>query len=1163
VNEFVHLRAHSEYSLLYSAVRIADLAQVVKADGMTALGVADRGGLYGPVTVYRTLLAAGLQPSLGATLEVVRERSARAGREGPVEIVVYALGQQGFAALCQLLTQAALQSVAGERYVTWEELFAKAPYLLCLTGGELGPFGQLIVRGKDGQLGALRQMERLREVFADRLYIELTDQGAPTDRTRNRELVQLARQAGIQTVATSIIRHIPEGGARVVDILRGVEQGLTLEEAVRQRSPHARYHFVGQNEMRLRFAEWPEALRATTEVAARARAQLPVGELHMPQFPAPDGQSEIDYLRHLAEAGLRSRLPRADARYDARLRHELTIIAQMGFAGYFLIVWDFMRFAHEQGISTGPGRGSAAGSLVSYVLRITDVDPVEYNLLFERFLSPERVSWPDIDIDFEAERRHEVIAYVARRYGADRVAQIGTLGTFAARAAVRDVGRVLQTPPVQIEELARMLPAGPGASLQEALTTTDELKQLLERAPSLKRVLDAALAIEGLPRHASIHAAGVVIAVEPLTRWTPLMQGTEETLATQYSMEDVEALGLLKMDFLGLRTLTLCDRTLAHIKQTRAEEPAFAAQTFDAQTLALLAAGDTDGCFQLESAGVKQVLRALRPEGLEDLIAVISLYRPGPMEQIDAYIAARRGGKIVRYEPPELQQVLERTHGILIYQEQIMQIASLLAGFTLGQADVLRRAISKKKREELAQARVSFVAGCLTMGHSERVANDVYDLIVRFADYGFNRSHAAAYAVLAYRTAYLKANYRPEYMAALITDSSSRPEKVAQYALACTRAGIAVLPPDVNLSGPDCAPESVHQGEVGVRLGLFSIRHVSVQAVLRLLEERQAHGPFSHLDELCARVDSRAITRRVLESLVQAGACDSFGQSRTDMLAGLDVLARTERSRKGTAAAERATAAQLALPGMEESDSPTIGKRAGDNNQEQEDDPKQLEAWEKELLGVVLSSRPYEQLRRVRKELGLLTLSEHSADSLGGVATLHWLGEVAKLRSVQTKKGEAMAFLTLEDETARVEIVVFPTVFRRLKQLPELGQLWQTTVRRDPGGKEAWIATALMPASQLTKVEAPITAPRAEPLSTRTIYIKIDRQLEQDPARLATVRDVLLKHSGKDRVVLVYETGKAKALGTVQVDAGEPLVQMLTTLLPATQIKVSSDKPHE
>lgn len=1196
MSEFVHLRACSEYSLLYSAARAADLAKAAKAQGMSALGVADRGGWYGAVSVYRDLLQVGVRPLLGTVVDVVRERSSLrpAQRTAPAEVVLYPLGAPGLQALCELLTLAATADPYGERVITWDELFARATHLLCLTGGARGPLAladRVEDSGtRDGESQVARRLQHLHDVFGDRLYIELVDQGTAEDRTRNQALSVLAGKAGLPCVATTEIRYLARDGQRIVDILHAVNAGSSLVEAIGQRHPDARFGFLEPEAMRARFAEYPGALERTLEVAERAALELPLGRFHLPRFPAAQGQSEAELLHAQAFAGLDRRLPEADARYRERLSYELNVIVDMGFSGYFLIVWDFMRYAHEQGITTGPGRGSAAGSLVAFALAITDVDPVEYNLLFERFLNPERVSWPDIDIDFAAERRQEVIAYVVRRYGAERVAQIGTLGTFAARAAVKDVGRVLQAAPPALAELARLLPSGPGATLEDAVRQPD-VQTLLKTNPSLQPVLDAARAIEGLPRHPSIHAAGVVISIDPLTLWTPLMPGSEESvLATQYSMGDIEALGLLKMDFLGLRTLSLCDRTEAHIAAVRGERPVYDERHFDAKTLALLADGDTDGCFQLESTGVKHVLRALRPEHMEDLIAVISLYRPGPMEQIGAYIEARRGRTTPRYEPAELEPVLRSTYGILVYQEQIMQIAAVMAGFSLGQADVLRRAVAKKKREELDSNREAFVAGCRRQGHPDETAQAVYDLIVRFADYGFNRSHAAAYAMLAYRTVYLKANFRAEFMAALIADNAANPDKMARYALSCARAGIPVLVPDVQTSLGDCAPERLEGGVIGLRLGLFTIRNVGVQAVQHLVQERLESGPYRSLGDLLTRLDSRSLTKRVVESLIQAGACDSFGLSRRRLLADLERLAPTDRRPTG----RRSSARQLALTGLEEPNDRGedgllhTGAAAGGADEEWADEPRQIEQWEKDLLGFVVSRRPYLHLQRMREKRGqpplgdVLTADEGVLLTVGaagrsgqpqgprsqaGAISLSIMGQVAAFRLVQTKRGEPMGFLSLEDETARAEIVIFPGVYRLLSESPTVGQIWEGTVRRDPAKQDTLIAATLRPVvvapesvaeggptgstgpAALTVAEEGSDRPLQVPRS-RMLYLRIPAGLEKDRERLAHLRRLLLAHGGSDAVVLVYESGRARSLDSVHVRIDDVLEDALGNAFP-------------
>ncbi len=1167
--QVVHLRAYSEYSLLYSSARIEELAKAAVMDGMPALGVADRGGMYGAIAIYSALQKASVAPILGQTVRVVESRDIRPGMTKIVELALIATSVLGYRSLCELSSKAQLNSRADLICNTWDELRLHHEGLLCLTGGLDGPFGVAL----DGFASRSREeitaiIDRvwsfLSKIYGPKqVYVELLENGAAQPHEFNQVLYEAATNLHMPVVGTTEIRHMRQADLRLIDVLQGIKQSTSLSDAALQRVPGASFHFRTAQEMHALFKDFPGALEATLEIAQRARLSLSLHQLQMPGFELNQGVTEDAFLEQLATEKLPVRVKSPSLQYVQRLQYELSIIKKLGFSGYFLIVWDFIQYAHEHKISTGPGRGSAAGSLVAYVLSITDVDPIEYHLLFERFLNPERVSWPDIDIDFETERRYEVIHYVTQKYGADRVAQIGTLGTFAARAAIRDVGRVLQVLQHEIDQITRKIPGMPGVTLEHALAADESLRTMIERSPALSRTVELARRIEGLPRHPSIHAAGVVIAKTPLPSYVPLMPGAEGISVTQYSMQDIEALGLLKMDFLGLRTLTICDRTLRFIERTRGRSIAYDEVCMDEQTKQLLADGDTDGCFQLESNGVKHVLRELRPTDLEDLIAVISLYRPGPMEQIGAFIRARNGQEPIHYEVPELEPILAPTYGILVYQEQIMQIAASLAGFTLGEADMLRRAVSKKKHDDLVRARVDFVQGCLRKGFDEQVADRVYDLIVRFADYGFNRSHAAAYAVLALRTAYLKANYRAEFMSSLITDSVSRPDKVAQYALACRRAGIAVLQPDINESQPDSTPERQADGQVAVRLGLFCIKNVGTSAVQNICQERDSGGAFKSLHDLCERVDTKAATKRVLESLIQAGALDSVMTSRRQALIELertfDQMVRLKPRRDDN---------QLSWPGFETIRSNELDTTPDLRTPERAspDIREEMDAWENELIGLVVSRDPFADVEKLRLHLATMTIQELSEAMQLRAATsnpMHFVAKIGSSRSVRTKKGEAMAFVTVEDSTASAELVLFPAVYRLLEMPPMPEQLVEVVARVDQNGSKSWIVVKFNMLDQETSLRE---SQEAEPAleqkhsvqDTRTVYIRIEKRFEEDRTTLFALRQILLRHQGSNRVVLIYESGKMRPLDALFVEINEVLLSEIKHLMGALSVRIDT-----
>ncbi len=1142
VADFAHLRVFGEYSLLHSAARIADVVERARRDGMTAVGVTDQGGLFGALSTYRTVRSAGLKPVLGLTAQVAKQRArSPQGRTQAAELVLLAASQQGYEALVGIASDAALNDPEGLSRNTFEEIAARAQGgVICLTGGRGGVLGAALSAGDER--GAQRTLARLAEVFGpESVYVELQASGAPHDRDWLAQAQQVARQAGLPTVATAPVRHMDPQDLRTVDALQAIKDGGTLSDAALMREPGANFAFRTQRQMADLFRGYEGALDATMEIVSRTSLELPLGRLRLPRFPAPDGYTEEAYLDEVAHAGLAERRLEGSVAHAERLRRELAVIVQMGFAGYFLTVWDFVRYARENGISVGPGRGSAAGSLVAYALGVTDVEPLACGLLFERFLNPERVSMPDIDIDFETERRYEVIEYVARRYGPERVAQIGTFGTLAARAAIRDIGRVLQAPAPELDKLAARIPGGPGVTLRRAWEQDGEIERLVAHSPALMRVWELAQSVEGLPRHASTHAAGVVIAAQPLTALVPVMKGAEGLHVTQYAMEDIEALGLLKMDFLGLRTLTQCDRTVRFVERVRGVKLRYDDFSFDGATTELLARGDTDGCFQLESAGVKQVLREMRPLELEDLIAVISLYRPGPMEQIGPFLRARAGLAPIAYETPELEPILAPTYGIIVYQEQIMQIAAAMAGFSLGQADVLRRAVAKKKRGELDAAREQFVAGCVERGKSRAMAERVYDLIERFADYGFNRSHAAAYAVLALRTAHLKANYRAEFMAALISDSVSRPEKVAQYAEAARRAGVPILPPDVNKSDGDCVPERLEQGEIGIRLGFYAIKHVGVGAVEAILRARAERGPFSSLADFAQRVDARTVGKRVLEHMIKAGAFSGLGGSRRGDLAQLEQFdTRASRSGAGRQLTLLAPEAPAAAP-------PGGGLA---------DDPREVLAFERELLGFSVSVDEYAELQRVQSGRGigdLAALREQSAQAHErGVAwTGRLAGRLARLRLRQTRRGEQMAILTLEDASAQADVLVFPSLLRSVAALPTEGDILLVKARAGESGE--WVA---------------ISVGTWQP----TLYIRISELVERDPASLRQLRKVLLAHAigadgqrtseddaahGAAGVTLIYESGKARRLDGLAVRPSPALQGAIEQLTGRSTVRVT------
>ncbi|WAH37936.1 DNA polymerase III subunit alpha [Alicyclobacillus dauci] len=871
MSSFVHLHVHSAYSLRESTLRIEDMIHDAVEYEMPAIALTDTNAMYAAIPFYQAATKANLRPILGAQLYV---SIADEGEKSPQTreqwrhaldpIVVLARNMDGYRALTRLVSLA--KSRGHLSYITFRELAAASTDCVCLVGG--------------GESTLLRQFADTNEERAQRLlsqyanavpsgqlFADVQDHQMPIERGGLPGLIKSARALDIPIVATNDVHYRHREDAE----LHQAYAGLEFEDAS-VRWPNDAFYLARPDEMEARFVRLPEAVENTLQVAEMCRLELPLHQVRMPTYTTKDGRATEDVLRNAAVAGAKQRFGALNEQVLKRLTYELDVICEMGFADYFLVVADFIRFAHQNGISTGPGRGSAAGSLVAYALRITDVDPVANGLLFERFLNPARVSLPDIDTDFEYERRGEVISYVVSKYGRDKVAQIGTFGTLAARAAVRDAGRMLQLDGRLVDKMAKMIPGMPGTRLKTAKEEVRGFAEMLASDANAKRLYDTACDIEGLPHHTSVHAAGVVISPDSLADWVPLEPGAENIPVTQFAMADVEALGLVKMDFLGLKTLTLMDDCLRSVRERTGETIDWRrVPDDDPTTYEMLTRAETGGVFQLDSPGMKRVLKQLRPTDMDDIVAVISLNRPGPMENIPTFVDAKHGRAPIRYPHPDLEPILRDTYGVIVYQEQIMHIASLMAGFTLGQADLLRRAVSKKKREVLDEERERFLSGCLKNGYDEKAANDVYDLIVRFADYGFNRSHAAAYAVLAYRTAYLRAHYLPDFLAALMTMSMASPDKIKTYTQDARRHQIAVRPPSVSLSGRGYSVDP----DGAIRTGLLAIRNVGEGAVESILEARSEKA-FSSLRDFLRRVNSRVVNRKATDSLLAAGAFDEF-----------------------------------------------------------------------------------------------------------------------------------------------------------------------------------------------------------------------------------------------------------------------------------------------
>lgn len=1039
MSPYVHLHVHSEYSLLDGAARITDLVRRAGEYGMKSLALTDHGVMYGAIPFYKACKANGIKPIIGCEAYLTagsrRERGSR--KDQPIyHLILLAKDETGYKNLMKLISIGHLEGQHYKPRIDMESLAAHAEGIICLSACLGGEVPQHLLHGRDDE--ARRAALRYKEIFGGDFYLELQDHGIPEQKRVNPKLIALAAECDIPLVATNDVHYLAKEDAEVQDVLICIGTGKTVDDEERLKIGTDQLFFKSGEQMAALFPHVPEAILNTGAIAGKCNLELTFGGHILPEYsPLPEGLDAAAYLRELCRSGLEERYadtplwasPEQKATAENRLDYELGVIESMGFSDYFLIVWDFIAYCHRQGIATGPGRGSSAGSLTAYSLRITDVDPLKYNLLFERFLNPERITMPDIDIDFSDERRDEVIAYVVDKYGQEHVAQIITFGTMAARAAVRDVGRALNLPYNEVDKAAELIPGQLGISIARALESSPDLKALYEGNPKTRGLLDMAMKVEGMPRHASTHAAGVVISKGPLTDAVPLQAGNESTALTQYSMEHLESVGLLKMDFLGLRTLSIIERCTNWIKEMNGSTPDFRSiPDDDPLTYEMLGAGETTGVFQLESAGVRRVLKDLKPSGFEDIVSVLALYRPGPMEFIPKFIAGKHGEIEVEYPHADLTPILADTYGIIVYQEQIMQIASRMAGFSLGEADLLRRAVSKKKRETLDKERSHFVEGSLRLGYLETDANAVYDMIVRFADYGFPRAHAAAYGVLAFQTAYLKAHYPVQFMSAMLTAVMGTHRKVAEYVLECRRTGIGVLPPDVNESGVLFTPVP-GEGSGHIRFGLAAVKNVGTLAVENIIAVRKER-PFDSLLDFCRRVDLRVCNKRVIESLLQAGAFDRLQGHRAQLLAMLDetVDAALKWRKERDELQIQLFDDLIEMPNWEirYPDIPkfTIGQ--------------QLEL-ERELLGLYLSGHPLDDSAELLEEPGMQRLMDlGEAEDESQIVTA---GMVVSLKEITTKSGKAMAFVEWEDQIERCEVVLFPEVWKRSRSLIEKGAL--------------------------------------------------------------------------------------------------------------------------
>ncbi|HIY20140.1 MAG TPA: DNA polymerase III subunit alpha [Candidatus Blautia avistercoris] len=1037
---FTHLHVHTEYSLLDGSNKIKEYVARVKELGMDSAAITDHGVMYGCIDFYRAAKAAGINPILGCEVYVAPgsrfDREIGSGEDRYYHLVLLAENNQGYSNLMKIVSKGFVEGFYYKPRVDMEVLKQYHEGIIALSACLAGEVARYLERGmyEDAKDAALRH----EEIFGKGNYfLELQDHGIPAQQTVNQQLIRMHQETGIPLVATNDVHYTLAEDAAPHDILLCIQTGKKLDDEDRMRYEGGQYYVKSPQEMAELFPYALEALENTYKIGQRCHVEIEFGVTKLPKFDVPEGYTSWEYLNKLCFEGLKERYQPVTEELKKRLNYELETIRNMGYVDYFLIVWDFIRYAREQDIIVGPGRGSAAGSLVAYTLGITRLDPIRYDLLFERFLNPERVSMPDIDVDFCFERRQEVIDYVVEKYGKDRVVQIVTFGTMAARGVIRDVGRVLDMPYAQVDVIAKMIPQELNITIEKALKMNPELAKVYEEDQEIRSLINMARRLEGLPRHTSMHAAGVVISQKEVDEYVPLSRASDGTITTQFTMTTLEELGLLKMDFLGLRTLTVIQNAVKLAEKSTGKKLDMDAIDYDdKQVLDSLGTGKTDGVFQLESDGMKNFMKELKPHSLEDVIAGISLYRPGPMDFIPQYIRGKNHPETITYDCPQLEEILKPTYGCIVYQEQVMQIVRSLAGYTLGRSDLLRRAMSKKKASVMEEERQNFVygnqedkvPGCIQNGIDEKTANKIYDEMIDFAKYAFNKSHAAAYAVVSYQTAYLKYYYPVEYMAALMTSVIDFPSKVAEYIQTCREMGIPILPPDINKGE---VTFSVDGGSI--RYALSAIKSIGRPVIEGIVKERNQNGEFKTLKEFLTRMSGKEINKRVIENFIKAGAFDSLeGSRRQLMLIYVQVMDSVNQENKTSISGqmslfdlvgeEEKKAFEIRLPDVEEYDKET------------------LLAFEKEVLGIYVSGHPLDNYRSILEKNITASTADFQPDETTGTAKVRdgekvVLGGMIADKTIKyTKNNKVMAFLTLEDLVGTVEVVVFPRDYEKNQQ---------------------------------------------------------------------------------------------------------------------------------
>ena len=1188
---FTHLHLHTEYSLLDGACRIPKLVERIKALGMTSCAITDHGVMYGCIDFYSAMKDAGVKPIIGCEVYVCRDRldKSAANREYS-HLILLCENNAGYQNLMKLVSEGFLTGYYYRPRIDYNLIRQHSEGLICLSACLSGDLPKLLLQGRyDDAEAYVREMQ---DIFGEKnFYVEIMDHGIREEKIVMPRLISLAREMNVPLVATNDCHYLEEKDADAQEVLLCIQTGKTLDDANRMRMDTRQLYVKSEDEMRTLFAACPDAVDRTQEIADRCNVEFEFGVTRLPHYPVPEGETALSMLTRLTHEGLRERYP--DAKEDdepwQRLNYELNVISSMGYVDYFLIVWDFIRYAKSQGIMVGPGRGSGAGSIVAYSLGITMLDPLKYQLLFERFLNPERVTMPDIDVDFCYERRQEVIDYVARKYGADHVSQIITFGTLQAKGCIRDVGRVLGMSYQDTDAVAKAIPFDLGMTLEKALTLSPLLKTMYDEQPEVHRLIDTAMTLEGMPRHASTHAAGVLITGKPVMEYVPL-QRNDEVITTQYPMGTIERLGLLKMDFLGLRTLTVIRDTLDMLREQGIDMKPEDIPRDDPAVYEMISAGDTDGVFQLEGGGMRTFLTNMKPTCFEDIIAAISLYRPGPMESIPRYIQGKQNPSSIHYETEKLRPILDVTYGCMVYQEQVMQIVRDLAGYSYGRSDLVRRAMAKKKHKVMAQEREYFihgklnddgtidVPGCVRNGVPEEVASHLYDEMTAFASYAFNKSHAAAYAVVCIETAWLKRYHPVPFMAAILNSVYGNPAKIAAYIQYCRSRGIAILPPDVNRSQWKFTVAKAPDGQLGILFGLGAVKTVGQGAVDAIIRERK-NGAYRDIFDFCRRIDTSECNKRVVESLIKAGAFDGMGGNRPQLLAGFESAMDANSSLR-----KQTVDGQISLFDMAFGGAPLVQENHTLPNLP--DYPlRQRLALEKEIAGVYITGHPLDDYRDV---LGKLPFSTADLDGLeeredrglsldGQIVDMG--GILTEVKGKATKKGAYMGFITLEDLTGQIECLVFPKVYERYQGMMAVDDLvvlhGRLSIREEEAPKllvekliplEAWHPEESAPAAPMGQStarpvpppkrhtsEAPkLTDAQAAAKAPRKLYLRLNRP------QMDAASSTLSLYPGSVPVYLHLPAEKMTLLApkTGWCDASDGCLNRLNALLGAENVKL-------